>query len=238
MRGKYWKKFLAGVLVILLVLVAFSYLRTMNKTELEFRIRINRELVLLSAYGEPPTFAIWVENSQGDYTNVYVTHRAFNDDWEGKPDVPVALPFWSYINTSNKSSGEQEKGIGTDAVSGATPREDLFIIRLRVSTQTTYQCWIEMNLAGDYNEFYRENDPVKMISDEFGNGQPALVYQGIIEIEPGNKISPGLFGMSIKPCGTEDPVRPVEGITTAKQVFSQIEVEVVRPKPYLIKPDR
>jgi hypothetical protein len=45
----------------------------MNKTELEFRIRINRDLVLLSAYGEPPTFAIWLENSQGLMENVYVT---------------------------------------------------------------------------------------------------------------------------------------------------------------------
>jgi hypothetical protein len=61
------------------------------------------------------------------------------------------------------------------------------------------QCWIEMNLSGDYNEFYRETDPERMISDEFGNGQPALVYMGKIKTEIGNKITPALYGMSIKP---------------------------------------
>jgi hypothetical protein len=203
---------------------------------LEFRIGINRELVLLSAYGEPPTFAIWLENGNGHLENVYVTHRAYENDWEGKPEVPVALPYWYYLNKSGFFD-RKDAFLELDAVSGATPRKDIFTIRVEVPADTTLQCWIEMNLSCDYNEYYRESDPERMISDEFGNGQPALVYMGKIRTEIGNIIKPELHGMSVESDSTEKPVRAMKGITTANQVFSSIEVEVLRPKPYIIKLD-
>jgi hypothetical protein len=225
------KKILAGIMTGFLVLIAFAYLRTLNKTELEFRIRINRDLVLLSAYGEPPTFAIWLENSEGRLQNLYVTHRAYENEWEGKPEVPVALPYWFLLNESGVFAGE--KGfLDLDAVSGATPQDDVFSIRAEVPANSTFVCWIEMNLSGDFNDYYKESDPEKKISDEYGNGQPALLYRGKIRTELGNAILPELYGMSLR---SADPVRPVIGITTADQVFSRIDVEVVRPKPFIIK---
>jgi hypothetical protein len=88
-----------GVLAIATTLVVYAFARTMNKTELEFLIHIKEELVQQSVFGESPTFAIWLEDPRSGKTyTVYATRRVATGDWEGKKDVPVALPVWSEIN--------------------------------------------------------------------------------------------------------------------------------------------
>ncbi|MDD2497560.1 MAG: hypothetical protein PHY90_05450, partial [Desulfitobacteriaceae bacterium] len=72
-------RLLIVVLTVLFVagcLVAFAYIRTWGKTEIEFKIHINEELILQSVYGESPTFAIWLENPDtGDSKTIFVTNR-------------------------------------------------------------------------------------------------------------------------------------------------------------------
>jgi len=228
-----WKMFIGGLTVVLL-LIAFAYLRTWNRTELEFRIRMNPDLIQVSAYGEPPTFAIWLENSEGKLENVFITHRAFENEWEGKPEVPVALPYWFQLNKTGSFS-DKNGFLQTDAVSGATPRDESFAIRVEVSPDSSLKYWIEMNLSGDYNDSYKETDPVNRTSDEFGNGQPALIYSGEIKSTPGQHATPSVFGMSLPSDSIKNIIRPLEGITTADKVFHSIEVKAVRPKPYFIK---
>lgn len=236
-KGSGWIfRLIAGVLLLIAFTIAFAYIRTWNKLELEFSIRLNPELIQISAYGEPPTFAIWLENRKGELENIYVTHRAYENDWEGKPEVPVALPYWFHLNESGKFH-RQNEFLSTDAISGATPREDLFVIRVEVPPDSTYLCWIEMNLSGDYNDFYKETDPVSRTSDEYGNGQPALVYFGKIEAVPGQVIEPEIFGMSIRSDSSNKIIYPVKGITNADRVFSNIQVQVVHQKPYIFKLD-
>ena len=232
--GKKLRIIIPGGLIIVVLLIAFAYIRTWHRTELEFRIRVNPELIQVSAYGEPPTFAIWLENMRGEKENIYVTHRAYKNDWEGKPEVPVALPYWFHLNGKGSFS-PGNVSLRMDAVSGATPRDEFFTIRVEVPQDSSYQCWIEMNLSGDYNDYYKENDSVKRTSDEFGNGQPALIYSGEIHSVPGQQMVPEIVGMSLSNDSTERIIWPVKGITTADQVFSSIEVRAVRPKPYIIK---
>ena len=55
--------FLSGIFV-LVSLIIYAYARTWEKTDIEFRIHINEELVLQSVYGESPTFAIWIEDPE------------------------------------------------------------------------------------------------------------------------------------------------------------------------------
>ncbi len=229
-----WGKIFVVGLFIVLLLFVFAYSRTWNRTELEFRISLNPKLVQVSAYGEPPTFAIWLENMKGKMENIYVTHRAFENDWEGKPEVPVALPYWFHLNETGSFSTENGF-LQMDAVSGATPRDALFAIRVEVPKDSSYRCWIEMNLSGDYNDFYKETDPVNRTSDEYGNGQPALIYQGEITAIPGKAMEPEIVGMSFPSDSTDKIILPLNGITTADKVFNSVEVEVVRPKPYIIK---
>jgi hypothetical protein len=232
--GRYLWKVIPAIVAVIIGLIAFAYLRTLNRTELEFRIGMNADLIQVSAYGEPPTFAIWLENSRGELENIFVTHRAYENDWEGKPGVPVALPLWFHLKETGSFSGENNF-LQTDAVTGATPREDLFAIRVEVRPDSIYFCWIEMNLSGDYNEFYKENDPAKRTTDEYGNGQPALIFKGSIKSIPGQKMVPAILGMTLPADTSRKIIHPVSGVTTASQVFSTIEVEAVRPKPYLLK---
>jgi hypothetical protein len=228
-------RLLIVVLTVLFVagcLVAFAYIRTWGKTEIEFKIHINEELILQSVYGESPTFAIWLENPDtGDSKTIFVTNRAGKGDWEGKVEVPTALPKWQSI--ADKERQTEQSDIEVDAVTGATPLPGYFTTRARVKPGSKWNCWIEMNLAGDYNQHYKEFDEIEKKTDEFGDGQPAIVYKTYIEAAMGNIVVPEVVGMSILNEKGEI-IQPLEGITTALEVFDEITIAIVKPKPRII----
>lgn len=232
------RKLLFRILVLIIIfvggLVLFAYSRTWGRTELEVSIHINEQLVLQSVYGESPTFAIWIEDTEsGDAQTIFVTNRAGLDDWEGKAEVPEALPAWK--KSAQKQSEISDLGKGIDATTGATPKPGYFITRVPVEPGSKKICWIEMNLAGDYNEFYKQFDEISKKTDEYGTGQPAIVYKAEIEIIEGNNAIPDVAGMSILSNGSEVDILPVAGITSAFDVFDEIKIAVVKPKPKLIK---
>ena len=214
-------------------LVAYS--RVWGKAELEFKIHINEQLVMESVYGESPTFAIWVEEpSTGKVKTIFVTNRAGQNDWEGKVNVP-ALPLWTKINElESEQQGLKDPSLdGVDAISGATPTPGYFTVRANVKPDSARLfCWIEMNLAGDYNEYYKEFDEETKITDEYANGQPALVYKVTVYPEIGNVFIPEIVGMS--GMDSDEMIQPLYGITTATDVFDEIVISVVRPKPRII----
>lgn len=213
-------------------IVFYAYAQTWGKTEIEFRIHINEELVLQSVYGESPTFAIWIENPEtGETKTIFITNRAGVDDWVGKVDVPTALPKWDSISKEEKQTNKE--GIDVDAVTGATPQPGYFKTRVRVNPGSKWLCWIEMNLAGDYNENYQDFDKVSKKTDDYGTGQPALIYRANIEAVEGNTVVPKVFGMSVLNEEGEI-IQPLEGITSALDVFDEIIIAVVKPKPKIL----
>ena len=110
-----------------------------------------------SAFGESPTFAIWLEDPhKGLMHTAYVTRRAGVGDWEGKREVPVALPLWFEINKAEKQRKSRDAEMVLDAmfITGATPMPGYFRTRVRVKPGSKWICWIEVNLAGDYNNAY------------------------------------------------------------------------------------
>jgi hypothetical protein len=224
-----------GLVAGLLVAAGFvfiAYARTWGKTDIEFKIHINEKLVLQSVYGESPTFAIWIENPETEASKtIFVTKRAGVDDWEGKVDVPTALPLWDKVSRQEKQS--DEKAMDIDAITGATPVPGYFTTRVQVKPGSEWICWIEMNLSGDYNEHYPEFDDVSKTTDEYGTGQPALVYKARIEAVEGNRVTPDVVGMSVL---NENGaiIRPVEGMTTALDVFDEIMISIVKPKPRVL----
>jgi hypothetical protein len=233
------KYILIGVLVLLVIAgsaVIYAYVSTLNKTELEFNIHINEQMVYQSAFGESPTFAIWIEDpSTGDIQTIYVTNRAAHSDWAGKADVPVALPMWFEIDAAQKASANLAQGKSEQLIiSGATPKPGYFSTRVRVKPESRWICWIEVNLAGDYNETYKEFDPIAMTSDEYGMGQPALLYKAEITANIGETVVPEIAGMLIIDPEKGTTLKPLEGITTAKDVFDEILIRVVNPKPRII----
>lgn len=224
-------------LVLAGALLLFAYRGTRGKVDILFRIHINEELVRESAFGEVPTFSIWLEDpSTGACQTVFVTRRMGEGDWEGKAEVPTALPFWSEVFRKENETKAEDPGAvqASIAVTGATPEPGYFTTRTRVKTGSDWICWIEMNLSGDYNSHYRAYDQVEMKEDVYGTGQPALVYRALIRASEGIEISPGIEGMSVNNPADGPLVRPLEGITTAAEVFDEISISVVRPNPKII----
>jgi len=218
-------------------IAGFVVLRTKNRVQLEFNIHINQEAIYLSTYSEPPQFAIWLENPQtGRCQQVFVTYRVSRGDWEGKADVPVALPRWKAVFRDGGTI--RERSDEEIAISGATPKDEYFRVRAEVRPGSEWICWIEMNLAGDYNEFYPQFNRVTFEEDEFACGQPALIYRAEIRAEQGLEFKPVAALMSIWEDG-KNRLEPIdETITTATEVFDEMSIIVIRPKPVIINRKR
>ena len=219
------------------LLVVFAYTRTLNKTELEFLIHINEELVKQSVFGESPTFAIWLEDPDtGETHTVFATRRVATGDWEGKRDVPGALPVWSEIHQAEQLRKNQKtEAVLDDVIStGATPLPGYFRSRVRIAPGSTWICWIEMNLAGDFNESFPEYNPETQTEDEYSTGQPALLLKAEIEAVKDRMVVPEISGMCVFDTENKVMVEPLHGITTAAEVLDEISISVVKPKPRII----
>jgi hypothetical protein len=211
--------------------------RTNNRVQVEVNIHINREAIYLSVYAEPPQFAIWLENAvTGECQTVFVTYRVSRGDWEGKAEVPVALPRWHDIFRGGKAL--RVKDGDEIAVSGATPKDEYFRVRAEVKPGSEWILWMEMNLAGDYNDFYRQFNRETLQEDEYSCGQPAILYKAELKATEGAAFVPEIAAMSLWEAGVNH-VLPVDStITTARDVFDQISVLLIKPRPVLINKNK
>jgi hypothetical protein len=229
---------LTGGLLIILVIAGIAIFKTRGRTLLQIDIHQNKKIIHLSNFAEPPQFAIWLENPvTKELKTVFVTHRVAKGDWEGKANVPVALPLWYKLFRGTKKAGEPTVSNKKSdlAITGATPKGDYFSIRVEVEPGSQWICWIEMNLAGDFNDTYPEVDLKTLREDEFSNGQPAIIFRSDIKAVEGMKFTPEILSQSTWMKG-EVNVEPVgEGITSARNVFDDIRISVIRPKPKLIE---
>jgi len=228
---------LISAVVIIGGLVLFAYARTWNKTEIEFLVHINEELVRQSVYGESPTFAVWLEDPENGQTyTAYATRRVATGDWEGKKDVPEALPLWSETIKTEKNNRSGNAGMAGDELitTGATPLPGYFRTRVRVTPGSCWICWIEYNLSGDYNETYPQYNPETHAEDEYGTGQPALLLKAEIEAAKGRVLVPEMAGMCVFDSAGKVTVEPLSGITSATEVLDEVSITVLKPKPRII----
>jgi len=228
--------FVSG-LIIASVTAGILVLKTRGRTVLQVDIHQNKKLIRLSNFAEPPQFAIWLENPDTkELKTIFVTHRVAAGDWEGKANVPVALPQWFKLFRGNdKSTSETTSAKKSDLlITGATPKDDYFTIRVEVEPGSEWTCWIEMNLAGDFNEAFPEFDRESYKEDEFSNGQPAILFKADVKAVEGLTFTPALEAQSTWEKGAV-VIGPVsDAITTARDVFDKIGISVMRPKPKLI----
>jgi len=226
-----------SLIIIIAGVVLFAYRDTWGKTDIEFRIHINEQLVRESVFGESPSFAIWLEDpATGIEQTVFVTGRAGAGDWEGKAEVPVALPLWFEVyKTENETKDlpNYEKAASL-TVTGATPKPGYFTTRVRVNSGSEWICWIEVNLSGDYNDYYPSFNQITMTEDEFGSGQPALIYKAKIKADEGIEIIPEIAGMCVLNTSDGNIIQPQKGITSATSIFDEISIVVVKPKPKIM----
>ena len=228
---------LASISGVLIMLVAYLYFQVQGRLQLQFDIHQNNEVIYLSTFAEPPQFAIWLENPKtGSCETVFVTSRVSKGDWEGKRNVPVALPRWyELFKGQHESNGSKADDQHIMAVTGATPKDDFFSIRAEVPPGSEWTCWIEMNLSGDFNEAFPEFNEETLQEDEFSCGQPALLYKAELKAVEGLVMEPVLVSQSVWEDGV-NRIEPVsEGVTTARNVFDQIQISVLQPKIRLIE---
>jgi hypothetical protein len=205
-------------------------LPTKGPVLIEFNIRQDTDLIRRSLFGEPPQFAIWLENPVNHrLQTVFVTRRSGAGDWVGKRECPAALPRWFEVfkEETNSPGLPAFDNPAPDAVTGATPKIADFSTIVEVEPNSRWICWIEMNLAGDFNEAYRDHDAEEKIIDVHFSGQPPLIYRGEIKATPGERIVPELYGQSVVDGTDGNTVQPVsDAVTTARNIFKSIEIRV------------
>jgi hypothetical protein len=206
-----------------------------GKMFIEFNIQQDKNLISLATFSEPPQMAIWLEEPVSHkYKTIYVSYRTGTGDMVGKAECPGCLPLWFeiYNRETGKKGYPKPDNPAPAAVTGATPQEEKFKIVREIEPDSKWICWMEMNLAGDFNEKYQEyNAEAKTADDDF-SGQPPLVYRCEIEVIAGKKYVPALYGQVDMRKPFEQMIQPVSpDVTTAKEVFKSIEISISTTEP-------
>jgi hypothetical protein len=206
-------------------------------TKLEFNLTVGK-------YHNHPSFAIWIEDLEGNYIEtLYVTQyfakgvfghgEVQKGKWKNEPGEvrrPAALPYWSHKRNIKAKDGlyaPEPKTAVPDALSGATPKGN-FILNTgsKIGSDEKFKVFIEINQAWDSNDFWSNSK----FPDDFDyktSLQPALVYEALIEPESSKT------EYILKAIGHSEPsgengnlFTDISTITTAKDIFSIISVRI------------
>lgn len=191
---------------------------------LAFTMMQDHDLIDLSDYGEPPQFAIWLENpATEEVRTVFVTYRTATGDFEGRVSCPLSLPLWIGIFRVefNKTGFPRPWEPVADAITGATPKTKRIRVTAEVPAGSEWNYYIEMNLAGDFNDHY----PSRIDNygpDKYGNGQPSLIFKGSIVANIGQSSTPVIAGRTDQIYFTTEINPDLQGIDSARNVFYDI----------------
>jgi len=221
-----------AALALLAVVIAWNAFRPRGPVLLEFCIRQNVEMARLSEFGECAQFAIWLEDpASHSFRTVVVTRRSATGDWDGKAECPSALPRWFevYRKETGCAGLPTPDAPAPDAVTAATPEVAHFYWRIEAPYGSRWICWIEVNLAADFNETFRQYNEETGDEDTHMSGQPSLLYRAEIEAVPGRSVVPAPWGRSVPDTLSGETVHALDGITTARRIFESVEIHVLRP---------
>ena len=206
-----------------------QFFRTGDDVILEFTVFVDRKVYEYTNYGEPPQVAFWVEQpDSGKIRTVWVSHRTGRQQWKGKVECPVSLPYWESRHKLEESSFRERSLFARlfDAVTGATPKGGEFTVKASVPADSQWEYFIEVNLSGDFNVSF-PSQLENGTPDPEGNGQPSLIYKGEIEAKPGPSNVPQLIGRTDQWVAIDSIITDLTGITSAKNILSSLEVKCV-----------
>jgi len=189
-----------------------------------------------------PTFAIWLEDTNGSYIQTLFVTSAIGQgifkygdksDGKWKPGEvrrPAAIPYWAHkrgVISENGSLLPTPRSRVPDAYSGATP-----VGSFRLTTKPDklangkVKLMFEINQPWDFNEFWT-NSLYLDDTDYKTSCQPALVYSAIIDLDnPGSAIEMKPVGHSHYSGKTGELFPDLSTITSALYIADKVIVMV------------
>jgi hypothetical protein len=184
----------------------------------------------------PPQIAIWLEDLDGNYlSTMYVSHKAGTNSWQSNGGDPrkEALPYWNHKRMPASGQSDGTTGATTrqsipDAVTGATPKGSFDIRMLPNTDLDKFVVKAEFNHSEDWNEYYPESAKEGDANYSADSGQPALVYEAVIDPASGQKeYRAQLIGHS-SPDGTDGKLyTDTSVLTTAKNIVKEVTIKII-----------
>ena len=182
----------------------------------------------------PPQFAIWLEDTSGNYiSTVFATYKIATEGWRANAGNrrKESLPHWCHQRGVVYEDGlllPTKKHPLTDGMTGATPKVDKTIKITPVKLEKPFVIKAEFNHSVDFNSYYpkdaKEGDD-NYSGGEMGSGQPAVVYSATIYPETKNAVLE-LIGHSSSD-GSDGNIYPdTQTLTTAKTIVKSINVVI------------
>lgn len=180
----------------------------------------------------PPQFAIWLEDSSGNYiSTVFATYKIASESWLANNGNrrKESLPHWCYQRGIVAEDGlllPSKAHPLTDGITGATPKEDKTIKIATSNLKKPFVIKAEFNHSVDFNSYYPKN--AKEGYDNYsggaeGSGQPAVIYSATIYPET-TTATLQLIGHS-SPDGSDGKIySEIEKLTSAKAIVESIQV--------------
>jgi hypothetical protein len=231
-------------IAMLALLAAFSSCSTEELTFTNGDVKIEIEtgehwlhdfpLFLGISKKNPPQFAIWLEDSRGNYiSTVFATYKIAAEGWQSNNGNrrKEALPYWCHQRGVVYEDGlllPTKANPLTDGITGATPKENkTLLLSIRNFTEPVI-IKAEFNHSIDFNEYFPEDakeGDVNYSGGDMGSGQPAVIYAGTLN--PGAKeLELQMIGYSSADGTNGNIYNDMEKLSTAKTIVGKIRVTI------------
>lgn len=180
-----------------------------------------------------PQFAIWLEDSSGSFlTTLAVTKKSAESNFVSsrKSSRPSALPVWAHTRGVKAEHGNympSRQSPLTDAVTSASPESESTITCAIPDSLAgrNMRLFVELNGSMDFNDYYKKDLPQSDPAyNAKVNGQPSLVFKGIIDAQMKFPDTLKIFGHGHPAGNNGDISTDLSKITTALEIAKAIVV--------------